>query len=334
MTLVGCNVYVSAGGLPRHASVLMDLLRQCQSQSKRMASECGEQCVLVHAFSDPVYNRSSFHLAGTEASIPPVVSQLVQDAQRVLRGNASSSSSFTSSSSRHPFVGLVDHVSVMPLASSTSTITASTAIPFTSTPWGRAARSIGESLSPGTGIQVLYYGDADPHQTSLALVRRQKTNFFQSGGLQESTTPSTTRSTTTAKDICIVGAPSQFVENYNIRMKPGCPKKVAQSLTKFLRERDGGLPGVEALTLPYSQSRFEVACNLTKPKSASAQSVDDRVQLWTRTKGNADMVETSYRVGTTAEQCLLTLKNADQDPAFLNQHNQLTLDIFKLYVYA
>jgi hypothetical protein len=36
--------------------------------------------------------------------------------------------------------------------------------------------------------------------------------------------------------------------------------KWARSLTQALREQDGGLPGVEALTLPYSKGQFEVAC--------------------------------------------------------------------------
>jgi hypothetical protein len=34
----------------------------------------------------------------------------------------------------------------------------------------------------------------------------------------------------------------------------------AWSLTRALREQDGGLPGVEALTLPYSKGQFEMAC--------------------------------------------------------------------------
>jgi hypothetical protein len=36
--------------------------------------------------------------------------------------------------------------------------------------------------------------------------------------------------------------------------------KRALSLTRALREQDGGLPCVEALTLPYSKGQFEVAC--------------------------------------------------------------------------
>ena len=80
-------------------------------------------------------------------------------------------------------------------------------------------------------------------------------------------------------------------------------------MTRWFRERDWGLLFVEALTLPYSNNRFEVACNLLSPKVASAQDVINRVEEFFPDKTTKDdFLETCYRVGTTEEQCLQALK--------------------------
>jgi hypothetical protein len=101
---------------------------------------------------------------------------------------------------------------------------------------------------------------------------------------------------------------------------------MAQSLTRHVRERDGGLAHVEALTLPYSRGRWEVACNLLRPNTTTtARHVQDAVQEWERrqiarliedddslisdttARPPLKLVEQCYRVGTTTEQCLQAL---------------------------
>jgi hypothetical protein len=75
--------------------------------------------------------------------------------------------------------------------------------------------------------------------------------------------------------------------------------KWARSLTRALREQDGGLPGVEALTFPYSKGQFEVAC-----KAA----IESKVKKWEsktmKAQPSDQLVDKVYCVGTTVDQCL------------------------------
>merc|ERR1712224_474138 len=107
-----------------------------------------------------------------------------------------------------------------------------------------------------------------------------------------------------------VGAPHAFVENYNIRLRPGVSRKVARTLTESVRERSGrGLPFVEALTLAYGRDQYEVACNLMDPSVTSARDIEERMNNWEQQQQDAPdgLVDIAYRVGTTADMCLLAL---------------------------
>jgi hypothetical protein len=363
-SLVACNVYVSAGGKPHHVPLMLNLLQQAQEHCTELAGGNSKpieldsntetttfsSAAIVHAYADPVYNRSSFHLAGTAENVASVASHLASQAIQVLRkemANELADDNNNDQASHHPFVGLVDHVTVMPLATSsdsdyqniqpdtdTDTVTVtstsqptahstSSAVfqPLTASAW--AARTIGQRLSE-LQVQVYYYGHAHPETTPLAIIRRERTNFFTSGGLLLEPTTDLTGSTHQAPpppaaaaaplEVATVGAPEGFAENYNIRLTSQCSKKRAQSLTRLVRERDGGLKGVEALTLPYSNGRWEVACNLLRPDKATAEDIQALVDQWQAQQQLAEtgeverLVEQGYRVGTTEEQCLRVLR--------------------------
>ena len=124
----------------------------------------------------------------------------------------------------------------------------------------------------------------------------------------------------------------------------------ATSLARTLRERDGGLSGVEALTLPRGGDGdggaggggggYEVACNLLRPGEgeggSSAEDVSRRLREWIeereegrrRSRAAQDgarageelssesygrYVEEAYGVGTTARQCLDVLSAVGDD---------------------
>ena len=384
---VGCNIYVSAGGHHQHKSLLLRLLQLAQRdcldhswnptntslRSNNMPtaeSSLSNVVVVVHAYADPIYNRSSFHLAGTAPQVAQVASFLAVQAMQEL-STASSSDQQTSheeESHAHPFVGLVDHVSVMPLVVEDDNQTAnggdagearelpdkqddttSTAEFVPTTPSGWAARCIGEAMEPH--VQgVYYYGTAHPHGMSLAQVRREKTRFFQSGGLHEGndTVQETTTNNLTKKkksslssnhqparsNIATVGAPLEFVENYNLRLYPQdatttgvTTKQLAHSLTRHLRGRNpGGLPGVEALSLPYANQQWEVACNLLQPSMANADQVHQHALQWEHAQQQhmrvtKPMIETGYRVGTTATQCIEVLERLTPPPSLGARHD-------------
>lgn len=316
---------------------------------------------IVHAFADQVYNRSSIHLVGVADSVSTVAANLAVHAVQSLRDftpqqhqNKTTTKTTTTTSNKnnqlvhhhhhHPYVGFVDHVAVMPIDGTDSLPDTTSSCDgnhvFTPhNPSGQAARFIGQMLSEKTGVQVYYYGSAHPEGIPLATVRRQKTNFFRSGGLttklpQQQPHAHDDNANTTANDdatakteVATVGAPLTFVENYNIRLSRDCSKRTAQSLTKRIRERDGGLTGVEALTLPYSNGRWEVACNLLQPSVSSTIHMDEMVQRWQAQQQQAQaqaldgaIVETCYRVGTTAEQCRRAI--VEYDEAQWSQHDR------------
>ena len=381
---VACNVYVSSS----QATRLMPLLRHAQQECSKYCSTASSDfpsssVVLVHAFGDVVYNRSSFHFAGTALGVSQVASQLAIQALHQLAKTSEEDDDDTtrnteSGSSDHPFVGMVDHISVMPLTRldfvstarlpCTSTEDEITSDSFTapqtddarfepSTPSGWAARQIGEAIHQtisNNQLCIHYYGAATPDNRSLAQVRRESTSFFQSGGLdnmkeegneERLRTPSTSLPPT---EISLIGAPPEFVENYNMQCRGSLAS--VRALTRHIRARDGGLPGVEALTLPYhtktttgtrqqetddsknSQTQemllYEVACNLLQPNVSSAKDIEERALAWIlhrkEQQPTASTVtwERGYRVGTTAGQCCDLLKHLEDGTIDRNEHDQ------------
>jgi hypothetical protein len=62
-----------------------------------------------------MYDRSSFHLAGQPSPVVAVASELINGA---IQGLLMTPALKDENASRHPHVGIVDHVSIMPLESS------------------------------------------------------------------------------------------------------------------------------------------------------------------------------------------------------------------------
>lgn len=362
--LVACNIYVSAGH-SRWAPLLINLLEDAQQECKRLRRSTSQSLAsaplaLVHAFADGPYDRSSFHVAGSSTLVAQLASHISVKAATSLsslrRQTESSGDAVSDVSTAHPMVGLVDHVAVLPLSHEANGNISGVALetwneelrrsvhcdlsfgtvsdecptkPLT-TPTGLVARTIGTTLEQ-IGVQVLWYGYADIDQTPLAQVRRHKTRFFE--GLPSSSPSSLGQAT--------VGAPPYFVENYNIQVATR-DKKQAQSLTKWLRSRDGGLPFVEALTLPYGYSEdendnpvplYEVACNLLNPTVSNTQIIDSHVEAWKAQSGTGTAVEIrrSYRVGTTADMCLKVLQQTNTSTGE-EEHNRSIRDALENYL--
>lgn len=295
----------------------------------------------MHAYADGSYNRSSFHLAGSPDLVADVASSMaicaIESLSRFITKHDYPKNK-SEEATRHPFVGLVDHVSVMPLTATDACGESAARTPSSRefdrrssiSAHGNAAIYIGSRLQ-NSGVQVFFYGDAHPENTPLATVRREQTNFFKSGGLAK------TNETTALSRIGIatVGAPATFVENFNIRLTPTCDLTTARSLTKFLRERDGGLLGVEGLTLPYDNDRYEMAGNLLRPDVGSSEAILAKLDQWVEQKlkdlqyhEKSDLVEMAYRVGTTAEQCLQVMAQCDSSKAMLH-HDQQVTELFR-----
>ena len=255
--LVACNIYISSTR-PWLLSLLDIKL---------------EDAVLVHAYADPVYDRSSLHLCGTPPAIVAAATEMASRAMQELRQSPTTALA----QDAHPTVGPVDHIAVLPLVEDEPTdIDDET---------GWTAREIGSHLQrQHDDLQVLYYGAADPDHTPLATVRRTQTAFFRSTPPDLST------------NVCTIGAPPHFVENFNIHVQ-GVTRSEARALTRMIRQPDL----VEALTLPY-RNGWEVACNLLQPTTVDATQLQTVVNEWQADHPHATVVR-AYRVGTTAAQC-------------------------------
>jgi hypothetical protein len=218
-SLVACNVYISAGGHPNHRDMLMGLLGETQELCHLANNNSGNgngnnngnnnnnnnnngqpkasdrRVVVVHAFRDGPYDRSSFHLAGSPDLVADVGSSLAARAVQALMRFESTNANAVSTvgeriddhnfkeyshpiiekeetkesiGRRHPTVGLVDHVSVLPLdennrsSSNDDDDDNNNKHNEIARIAGSVARTIGESLQ-SSGADVLYYGHAHPY---------------------------------------------------------------------------------------------------------------------------------------------------------------------------
>jgi len=379
---VACNIYISVG-LPVYRGVLERLLAEAQHEQSKYLTKSSSSATIVHAFADTHYDRTSFHLAGSPWAIADLATTITSNAMQVLaplklerEKEMSSEKADSAKQLEHPTVGIVDHISILPLGSlndapavtwnewqayykdhsdnnhdntTRTAIASSDGIlkPSTTFPSGWVAWTIGWNLlqKENLPVDVLFYGHAHPENKPLAKVRRENTKFFRpptessksgddGNNSNDSVPPATTTSFTTSLPSmgqCTIGAPPHFVENYNLRLTSKASKKLARSLTKAVREKDGGLPGVEALTLPYgSQDRFEVACNLLNPQVTSSADIDERVaQFWKEHNLNqTEHLDIAYRVGATEEQCVQVLKQS-QSKDQAEQHKEMVHQRFQ-----
>ncbi|GFH52594.1 hypothetical protein CTEN210_09070 [Chaetoceros tenuissimus] len=334
--VIACNIYISAGGKPFHRQPLLDILQSSQQLCRQLRSEKNDPSsqqktvTVVHAYADIPYNRSSIHLAGHASLVHQVASHVASSAMSSIhKVNLKHKSQEDDIDSAHPLVGLVDHISCMPLVKKDENSVESNGNDFNSScsedeyipndVCGIAALAIKQTLMQKGGVMCLTYGSANHEQMPLALVRKEQTSFFKSGSCADSSKDDEgADAKSTPFGTCTVGSPPYFVENYNILLKSTVSRKLAISLAKKLRERDGGVKGVEALTLKYSGGRYEVACNLLRPDlhEGSVEAIDSKIDEWIeeQRKGNIGddydcFVERAYRVGTTTEQCLKAIQN-------------------------
>jgi hypothetical protein len=93
---------------------------------------------------------------------------------------------------------------------------------------------------------------------------------------------------------------------------------------------------------------FEVACNLTQPKTGSVEKIEEELEKWIQQQKkqlhsiddkddncqyNRDyFVEKAYRVGTTEEQCQTVLKDAIDDDEYWMQYDEQVCRRFKEFL--
>lgn len=348
--IVACNIYITAAS--SHASSLLsammvsqDHCRQLRNSNAHNENQNMASVAIIHAYADIPYDRSSFHLAGMSDCVTSVASKLICT---VLNEIKIIDNKDGNDKERHPYVGLVDHVSVMPISYLNDGSSNSNAA-------AKAAQEIGRNISTTNLVNVHYYGNACPNNTSLATIRRERTSFFKSGGAVDKDTRLLAQSNLAErskqrppKGDSTIGVPTNFVENFNIRLTSNVSFDQAKTLTQFVRGRNietkgYGVLGVESLTLPYvregKQKVYEVACNLTNPKEGSVDDVQSQLKKWIEMQKQQQQasentcvsstcklsydyfVEEAYRVGTTEEQCLNALAKGKNDEMFWDDYD-------------
>ena len=312
---------------------------------------------LVHAFADVPYHRSSFHFAGSSHHIAKFITEFAECTyQELLPLDSKQCLKFKSidnnydakcriekerfKNTEHPTVGLIDHISVMPLplnsviCSGSNTSADELAAISSAHHIGSAIQS--NSFPTKSKIKVHYYGLADSqYGMSLAQVRNSRTNFFNQMLSKENC----------HSEMVCIGCPHEYTENFNVRLSFPSKfsrqeaKKIASSLTKKLREKNGGLPGVEALTLNYDSHSdndkktlmFECACNLLQPKVSTVDDILDTAQEWLHEVDSKYEVtiDNAYRVGTTSSKCIDVLNLNNEK---LRDHYEKLFEDFRCFI--
>ncbi|CAM9244451.1 unnamed protein product [Ascophyllum nodosum] len=234
---------------------------------------------LLRQFRDPTYHRTGFTIGGRCPS--PVAEACIKISCRALR-----SIDLREHEASHPRVGVVDHISVHPLGMGAEDAAR------------KAGMTIARSLG-AEGLPVLLYGDLKSGR-GLAEVRRS-TTYFVGGKLPSSIEADLGPNEIDASRGVITVGCTPLVTNYNLLLNTN-NKRLASQVTRRVRERDGGLRWVEALTLQREDGRYETACNLLRPKETTPAMVLEVA------KEQADVlgvkVVKDYETGLSEEEAL------------------------------
>ena len=168
----------------------------------------------------------------------------------------------------HPRLGAIDVVPFVPLGDSIMEDAIAAA--------HRLGRAIGDEL----GIPVFLYGEAarDAGRRAPASLRRlglsAVAGALASGKLRPDYGPARAHSTA---GVALVGARG-FLIAFNVWLATG-DVGAAREIARAIRERDGGLPGVQALGLYLeSRRRAQVSINLLRPAETALERVVERVR--------------------------------------------------------
>ncbi|CAM9544635.1 unnamed protein product [Ectocarpus fasciculatus] len=273
-------VYVSEG---RNAT-LLDALAEAAGTTAPGAAG------LIRQFRDPQYHRTGFTIGG---ACPEAVARAsVEVSRRAVRAI-----DLLEHEATHPRIGVVDHVSVHPLGGDGSQGIAR-----------KAGLDIATALGKDVGLPVLLYGDLN-NGRRLAEVRRS-TPYFVGGELPATIDADLGPNEVDAsRGIATVGC-TPLVTNYNILLGTD-DKRLAAKVTRSLREKDGGLPWVESLTLQREDGTFEAACNLLRPKETTT--ADVLAVAEEQAAGVGIRVVDHYETGLTEEEALAAISRISSE---------------------
>jgi glutamate formiminotransferase len=222
---------------------------------------------LLDVSSDPDHHRSVLTAIGEPAPLVDGLYALIRAAAAAidLRHHAGA----------HPRVGAVDVVPFVPLGGAAMGDAVEAA--------HRLGRSVGDRLE----IPVFLYGEATPGPERRVPADLRRLGLagmaaaLEAGELRPDYGPSRLHATAGA---VLIGART-FLVAFNVWLR-SADLRVARAVARAIRERDGGLPGVQALGLFLeSRSRAQVSVNLLRPDQTSLHAVVERIASEARARG-------------------------------------------------
>jgi glutamate formiminotransferase len=256
---------------------------------------------LLDVSSDPDHHRSVFTAAGEPLALERGLLAMAREAVARI--------DLRRHSGVHPRLGAVDIVPFVPLGSAAMTDAIAGA--------HRLGRAIGDQLE----LPVFLYGEAatDPGRRLPASLRRHGLDALAAALAASTLRPDygPARAHPTA-GVVLIGART-FLIAFNVWLKSS-DARVAREVARAIRERDGGMPGVQALGFYLeSRGRAQVSFNLLRPAETPLETVIQRVREEAAARGVE--IERGELIGllpeaiaarTTAEALLLPELRADQ----------------------
>ena len=138
----------------------------------------------------------------------------------------------------HPRKGVVDLIPIHPISSNA-----------TLNDCGKVALNIGTKLKEThPNLSIFYFGHADMPKNRDLVQRRKENGWFQDDNF------------TSNHGMTGIGA-IPYMSNFNVMLH--CNDiKIGQQIAKSLRQRSGGLLGVQSMAFPHGDNQIEIACNV------------------------------------------------------------------------
>jgi len=240
---------------------------------------------LLDVSSDPDHNRSVMSAVGEAACLEVGLLRMYEAALAQI--------DLSRHAGAHPRIGVVDVVPFVPLEGSSMEVAVA------------AAESLGRRVGEEIGIPVFLYGEA------TAGSEPRPPAFLRSGGvdaLANRLVEGEIRPDFGPGEIdphrgaTLIGARGSMVA-FNVILSDSNPEP-ARAIARAIRERDGGLPGVQALGLALPRRRAtQVSVNLFEPVETTLYAVLTRIQEQAQAVG-VEVVESEI-VGLVPEAALL-----------------------------
>jgi glutamate formiminotransferase / 5-formyltetrahydrofolate cyclo-ligase len=227
-----------------------------------VAAACGSALLDVHTDAD--HNRSVFTLAGRTAD------EVAEAAMALARATVERID-MAGHSGVHPRIGAVDVVPFVPIE------------PVRMEQAAEAARAWGERVAEELGVPVFFYGPADPEGRTLPDIRRtafreRKPDYGPPGPHP------------TAGAMAVGARPFLGAINWELAIGSGgleADMEVARAISREVRERDGGLPGVRALAFALeSKGVAQVSMNLIDLSATGVEAAFEAVRRAATKRGS------------------------------------------------